>query len=68
VNTWNISISPLNDPDLYWADQSRQINPYLKILLVNGAYLPTSSKEDSINSFNVPIETTINMKDFYKEV
>lgn len=68
VNTWNISISPLNDPDLYWAEQSRQINPYMKILLVNGAYLPTSNKEDSINSFNVPIETTINMKDFYKEV
>ena len=68
VDTWNISISPLNDPDLYWAEQSHQINPYMKILLVNGAYLPTSNKEDSINSFNVPIETTINMKDFYKEV
>ena len=67
VFTWNISISPLNDPDLYWADQSRQINPYMKILLVNGVYLPTSNSGDSINEFNIPIQTTINMKDFYEE-
>lgn len=66
VPTRNLSISPLNDPDLYWADQSHQINPYVKILLVNGIYLPTTNSS-SINSFNIPIETTINMKDFYKE-
>lgn len=67
VYTWNISISPLNDPDLYRADASRQINPYMKILLVNGVYLPTLNSGSSINSFNIPIETTINMKDFYRE-
>ena len=67
IFTWNISISPLNDPDLYWADQSRQINPYMKILVVNGIYLPTANSDSSINSFNIPIETTINMKDFYRE-
>lgn len=66
VPTRNLSISPLNDPDLCWADQSRQINPYMKILLVNGVYSPTTNSS-SINSFNIPIETTINMKDFYKE-
>lgn len=67
VPTRNLSISPLNDPDLYWADSSHQINPYMKILLVNGVYLPTSNSDSSINSFNIPIETTINMKDSYKE-
>ncbi len=67
VTAWNIAISPLNDPDLYWADDSRQLNPYMKMLLVNGIYLPTTNSKDSINSFNVTIETTINMKDFYKE-
>lgn len=67
VPTRNLSISPLNDPDLYWADSSHQINPYMKILLVNGVYLPTSNSASSINSFNIPIETTINMKDSYKE-
>lgn len=67
VITRNLVISPLNDPDLYRADQSRQLNPYTKILLVNGIYLPTTNPDSSINSFNVPIETTINMKAFYKE-
>lgn len=67
VYTRNLSISPLNDPDLYWKAQDKQINPYMKILLVNGVYLPTASSDSSINSFNIPIETTINMKDFYKE-
>ena len=67
VYTWNISISPLNDPDLYWADQSRQINPYMKILVVNGVYLPTANSGSSITEFRIPIETAINMKDFYKE-
>ncbi len=67
IYTWNMSISPLDDPDLYWADESRQINPYMKILAVNWVYLPTSNADDTINSFNIPIETTINMKDFYRE-
>ena len=67
IYTWNISISPLNDPDLYWSDQSRQINPYMKILVVNWVYLPTANADGSINSFIIPIETTINMKDFYRE-
>ncbi len=67
VTTWNLVISPLNDPDLYWADQTRQLNPYMKILLVNGIYLPTTNSDSSVNSFSIPIETTINMKSFYKE-
>ncbi len=67
VSTRNLVISPLNDPDLYWADQNHQFNPYMKILLVNSIYLPTANSNSSINSFNIPIATTINMKSFYKE-
>jgi len=66
VTARNISISPLNDPDLYWAAQDKQLNPYMKILVVNGVYLPTYLG-NSITEFKVPIQTTINMKDFYKE-
>lgn len=71
ISAWNISISPLWDPDLHWAKREHQINPYMKILLVNGVYLPmyNSKKEigSSIMEFKVPLETTINMKSFYDE-
>jgi hypothetical protein len=63
----NISISPLNDPELYWIDQGKQINPYMRILTVNEIYSPYSYSGNSILEFKVPLETTINMKDFYKE-
>lgn len=71
VRLWNISISPLNDSDLYWADEDYQINPSMRLLIVNwvyGAIYGTGYFSSSINDFNVPLETTINMKDFYKEV
>ena len=38
--------------------------------MVNGVYFPTFSDDmsigSSIESFKVPLETTINMKDFYR--
>ena len=70
VRLWNISISPLNDSDLFWADVDHQINPSMKILIVNWIYSAiygTGYFSSSINDFSVPLETTINMKDFYKE-
>lgn len=70
VISWNLSISPQWDPDLFWAEESHQINPYMKIFIVNGIYLPNIAKGDmgsSILDFKVPLETTIDMKDFYKE-
>ena len=70
ISAWNLTISPLWDPDLFWAREDRQINPYMKIFVINGVYLPFASKDavgSSILDFKVPLETTINMKDFYKE-
>jgi len=67
ISTRNIVISPLNDSDLYRNDQSKQINPYMKMLVVNGIYSPATFSGSSITEFKIPIETTINMKDFYKE-
>lgn len=70
VYTWNLSISPKWDPDLFWADENHQINPYMKIFVVNGVYFPqisSGSIGSSILDFKVPLETTIDMKDFYKE-
>lgn len=77
INQWvttvrfrNISISPLNDSDLFWEESEHQINPSMKILIVNWIYSAiygTGYFSSSINNFVVPLETTINMKDFYKE-
>ena len=70
ITARNLTISPLWDPDLFWAEERRQINPYMKIFVINGVYLPFTSKDSigsSILDFKVPLETTINMKDFYKE-
>ncbi len=69
--TWKISISPRWDSDLYWAEEDRQINPYMKIMIINKIYLPSivwsnMRISNTINEFDVPLETTINMKDFYR--
>ena len=71
VSAWNIWISPVGDSDLYWGDPSRQINAYMKILTVNSVYFPyysTRMVASSIGDFKVPLETTINMKDFYRNL
>ena len=70
IYAWNLSISPVEDPDLFWAKKEKQINPYLKIFIINWVYLPEISKESagsSILEFKIPLETTVNMKNFYKE-
>ena len=64
----NITISPLWDSDLYWADTDHQINDYMKILIVNWIYMPyynNAPMSQSIGDFKVPLQTTFNMKDFY---
>ena len=71
VHAWNISMSPLGDPDLFWAADERQINPSMKIMMVSGIYpvvYGTGYFSSSIGNFQVPLWTTINMKDFYEEV
>lgn len=69
--TWTMAISPTWDPELFWADQERQVNPYMEMLIVNWVYLPELMGDNvvgsSIMDFKVPVRTTINMKDFYKE-
>ena len=69
IFAWNISISPLWDADLYWADTAHQINTYMKIMTVNGVYAPAlfgDAAISTIKDFKVPLETTINMRDFYR--
>ena len=68
VTAWNIVISPTTDSDLAWSEPDRQINAYMKILTVNWVYAPyyVGKVSDSIRDFKVPLETTINMKDFYR--
>ena len=62
-----ITISPTTDSELAWAEDNRQINAYTKVLMVNGIYLPYyGSLTDSAGDFRVPLQTIINMKDFYR--
>ena len=66
-----ITISPRWDSDLYWAKEEKQINPYMKIMIINRIYLPSivwngRRMANTISEFSVPLETTINMKDFYR--
>lgn len=70
ISARNIWISPTTDSDLSWNVASRQINAYMKILTVNWVYLPyytTGTISNSVSDFKVPLETIINMKDFYRE-
>ncbi len=70
VPDWKIAISPVWDADLYWAKEDKQINAYMRIMTVNSIYRPALFSEgsvpESIKSFKVPLQTTINMKDFYR--
>jgi len=67
ILSWKIAISPTTDSELAWAKQNRQINAYMKILIVNGLYPPYyGTLTDSAGDFKVPLETIINMKDFYR--
>ena len=64
---WNVIISPINDSELYWADETRQTNAYMKILIVNGIYPPYyGTMAETAAEFKIPLETIINMKDFYR--
>lgn len=67
VSSRKITISPTSDSELAWAKEDHQINAYMKILIINGLYPPYYwSLTDSAWDFKVPLQTTINMKDFYK--
>lgn len=68
ISARNVVISPTTDSELSWAQQNRQINAYMRILTVNWIYAPyyVGKVSDSIGDFKVPLETTINMKDFYR--
>ncbi len=67
VSSRKITISPTTDSELAWAKDNRQINAYMKILLVNGLYPPYYGMlTDSAWDYKVPLQTTINMKDFYR--
>ena len=63
----NMKISPLTDPELTWAEQDRQINPFVQILTVNWIYAPFYKwrMADSIIDFKIPLRTTLNTKSFY---
>lgn len=69
VLAWNITISPTVDSKLSWNSEEDQINPFIKLFIVNWVYRPYYSAKmaESIADFKMPIETTFNIKSFYTD-
>jgi hypothetical protein len=67
LDAWNLTLSPVSDPVLAWKDEKSQINPYIKIFLLNGIYLPDYPVQFHTykEQFQVPVETSFNTKNFY---
>lgn len=69
VVSWNINVSPKDDPDLRWNGQDHQVNPFFTLQIINGVYAPyyKSALWESIEEFKMALKTTFNMKHFYTE-
>lgn len=67
LDAWNLMIYPDADPTLMWKNDDYQINPYIKVFLLNKVYLPAwKNKLQSLpQDFQVVVETTFNTKNFY---
>lgn len=68
IIAWKATVSPTTDSELARSEEKRQINAYMKLLIVSGIYPPyyNGRMAESTREFQVPIETLINMKDFYR--
>ena len=64
---WNIAVYPDSDPSLMWQNEDFQINPYIKIFLLNKVFLPAwKNKIQALpKHFQVAAETSFNTRSFY---
>ncbi len=65
----NISVSPKDNPELWWNWWGHQVNPFFTLQIINGVYAPyyRSALWESIEEFKMALKTTFNMKHFYTE-
>ena len=67
LKAWNITISPDTSPILAWRD-GVQINPYVKITLLNDLYLP--QRKNRVSPYfnaSITLSTAFNTKSFYTQ-
>ena len=67
LDAWNLTLYPDTDPVLMRDKPEYQINPYVKIFLLNKVYLPARRHkvQNLPEHFQVTAETTFNTKSFY---
>jgi type II secretory pathway pseudopilin PulG len=67
LDAWNLTIYPDSDPSLAWKEPAYQINPSIKIFLLNRVYIPAwkFKIKSTPKDFQVAVETTFNTKNFY---
>jgi hypothetical protein len=61
ISDWNLSISPLVDPYLAWADDSAQINPFITINFTAKLYGKNWNLKiprNQMNQYNLKLQTT----------
>jgi hypothetical protein len=67
LDAWNLTVYPDSDPVWAWKRDDYQINPYLKIFLLNKVYTPAwkNKIQNLPRDFQVAAETSFNIKSFY---
>jgi hypothetical protein len=67
LDAWNLTLYPTVDPVLMWNKEEVQINPHIRVFLLNKVYLPAwKNKIQSLpRDFQVAAETSFNTKNFY---
>ncbi|MDR0651604.1 MAG: hypothetical protein LBG59_09785 [Candidatus Peribacteria bacterium] len=65
----NLMLSPDTDPTLAWKSDAYQINPHIKIFLLNRVYLPMRQKKIPayLEQFQFALQTAFNTKTLYSQ-
>ncbi|USN57166.1 MAG: hypothetical protein H6766_01510 [Candidatus Peribacteria bacterium] len=69
VSDWEIMIAPDADYALAWADDVKQISPFVTINLTAKLYAENWAHrigDVQVENFSLPLQTTFAMKQFYR--
>ncbi|MDR0859734.1 MAG: hypothetical protein LBO09_01800 [Candidatus Peribacteria bacterium] len=69
VDAWNLTIYPDTDPQLAWNGTDYQINPYVKVFMLNRIYLPRwrLKLQRYFQDFQIAVETIFNTRSSYMQ-
>jgi hypothetical protein len=65
----NLTLSPDTDPTLAWKQNEYQINPHIKVFLLNRVYLPMRQEKLPAykQQFQFVLQTAFNTKTLYSQ-